>query len=114
MLGRSKHGLASSLILAAPVCGHPTVPNYGHELLFHKSRVQGNNDDEAVRGVVFYLDGKRVVGVLLYNVFGMGIDIARKIIADKKDHDDFSELAKLFDLHTPQKEDEAPEDAKKE
>ncbi|KAH7731342.1 Pyridine nucleotide-disulfide oxidoreductase family protein [Aphelenchoides avenae] len=73
-----------------------------------------NNEDEAVRGVVFYLDGKRVVGVLLYNVFGMGIDIARKIIADRQDHDDFSELAKLFDLHTPQKEDVASEDDKTE
>ncbi|EFO16709.2 programmed cell death 8 [Loa loa] len=54
---------------------------------------------EIEKGVVFYLDGKVIVGVLLLNVSGPGIEIARRLIADGREHDNFKELAKLFELH---------------
>lgn len=55
--------------------------------------------------------------MILYNVFGMGIEIARKIIADAREHGDVKQLAKLFDIyHTPDAEEGkgAEEDANKE
>uniref|UniRef100_A0A914C770 U1-type domain-containing protein n=1 Tax=Acrobeloides nanus TaxID=290746 RepID=A0A914C770_9BILA len=76
------------------------------------------DDPEALfRGIVFYLKEKRVVGVILYNVFGMGIEIARKIIADAREQGDVKQLAKLFDIyHTPGAEESKgeEEDANKE
>ncbi|XP_072040986.1 apoptosis-inducing factor 1, mitochondrial-like [Amphiura filiformis] len=50
------------------------------------------------KGVVFYLKGKVVVGVLTWNIFNR-MPIARKIIKEGKEYDDFSELAKLFSIH---------------
>ncbi|VDK88034.1 unnamed protein product [Litomosoides sigmodontis] len=55
--------------------------------------------DEIKKGVVFYLDHKVIVGVLLLNISGPGIEIARRLIADGREHDNFKELAKLFELH---------------
>ncbi|XP_068702533.1 apoptosis-inducing factor 1, mitochondrial-like isoform X1 [Montipora foliosa] len=54
--------------------------------------------EEFGKGVVFYMKGKRVVGVLLWNVFNR-VPIARKIIKEGQDQDDLNELAKLFDIH---------------
>uniref|UniRef100_A0A0R3S5N2 Pyr_redox_2 domain-containing protein n=1 Tax=Elaeophora elaphi TaxID=1147741 RepID=A0A0R3S5N2_9BILA len=55
--------------------------------------------DEIKKGVVFYLNGKVIVGVLLLNISGPGIEIARRLIVDGREHDNFKELAKLFELH---------------
>lgn len=44
------------------------------------------------------MKGKRVVGVLLWNVFNR-MSLARKIIKEGKAQDDLNELAKLFDIH---------------
>lgn len=54
--------------------------------------------EEFGKGVVFYMKGKRVVGVLLWNVFNR-MSLARKIIKEGKAQDDLNELAKLFDIH---------------
>ncbi|KAJ7372103.1 Apoptosis-inducing factor 1, mitochondrial [Desmophyllum pertusum] len=54
--------------------------------------------EEFGKGVVFYMNGKRVVGVVLWNVFNR-MPIARKIVKEGKDQDDLNELAKLFDIH---------------
>ncbi|VIO90949.1 Pyridine nucleotide-disulphide oxidoreductase family protein [Brugia malayi] len=62
--------------------------------------------DEVEKGVVFYLDGKVIVGVLLLNVSGPGIEVARRLIADGREHDSFKELAKLFNLHKSKADDE--------
>lgn len=43
--------------------------------------------------MIFYLDDKVIVGVLLLNVFGPGIEIARKLIADGREHDDFRQVS---------------------
>ncbi|CAN7983932.1 unnamed protein product [Ixodes hexagonus] len=55
--------------------------------------------DDYTKGVVFYLreDGV-VVGIVLWNVFNR-MAVARKIINEHKAYTDFSELAKLFDIH---------------
>ncbi|VDK83373.1 unnamed protein product [Onchocerca ochengi] len=62
--------------------------------------------DEIKKGVVFYLDGKVIMGVLLLNISGPGIEIARRLIADGREHDNFKELAKLFELHKSRIDDE--------
>ncbi|XP_037303634.1 apoptosis-inducing factor 1, mitochondrial [Manduca sexta] len=49
------------------------------------------------RGVVFYLREKRVVGVLLWNLFNR-MHIARQVIA-QGEFEDLFEVAKLFSLH---------------
>ncbi|CAI4228934.1 unnamed protein product [Auanema sp. JU1783] len=59
------------------------------------------------RGVVFYRgDKNQVVGVLLLNVFGPSIDVARRLIEDGRPIDDFRQLAKLFPLYEIPKDDE--------
>lgn len=56
------------------------------------------SSEEFGKGVVFYMRGKRVVGVVLWNVFNR-MPLARKIIKEGRDQDDLNELAKLFDIH---------------
>ncbi|XP_070615939.1 apoptosis-inducing factor 1, mitochondrial [Erythrolamprus reginae] len=50
------------------------------------------------KGVVFYLQGKVVVGMVLWNIFNR-MPIARKIIKDGEEHSDLNEVAKLFNIH---------------
>lgn len=54
--------------------------------------------DDYGKGVVFYLKGKQIVGIVLWNVFNR-MPVARKILAEGNEYDDFSEVAKLFNLH---------------
>lgn len=54
-------------------------------------------DEQYGKGVVFYMTEKKIVGVLLWNVFGQ-MPVARRIIAEQKDHDDLNETAKLFKI----------------
>ncbi|VDK63068.1 unnamed protein product [Anisakis simplex] len=65
-----------------------------------------DESDELSKGVIFYMDGKQVVGMVLFNVFGSGIDVARRIISDGKEHDDLKEVAKLFELHPSEEDDQ--------
>uniref|UniRef100_A0A0N4ZXD8 Apoptosis-inducing factor 1, mitochondrial n=1 Tax=Parastrongyloides trichosuri TaxID=131310 RepID=A0A0N4ZXD8_PARTI len=51
------------------------------------------------KGVIFYTENKRIVGVVLMNVFGIGVEIARRLIMDKKEIENFVEVAKLFALY---------------
>eukprot|EP00111_Clytia_hemisphaerica_P018568 TCONS_00054915-protein len=50
------------------------------------------------KGIVFYTREKKVVGILLWNIFSQ-MPIARKIVTEGKDHDDFNALVKAFKLH---------------
>ncbi|KAL1240810.1 Apoptosis-inducing factor 1 [Trichinella spiralis] len=59
---------------------------------------QTSTDDDYGKGVVFYLRGKRIVGILLWNVFNR-MPIARKLLQEGAEHHDFSEVAKLFNLY---------------
>ena len=54
--------------------------------------------DDYGRGAVFYLRNKRVVGVLMWNLFDR-VPVARKIINEGKTYENFSELAKLMRVH---------------
>jgi len=56
---------------------------------------QEPQSDEFGRGAVFYLKDEKIVGVLLWNVFGR-MSVARKIIREQKKYNDYGELAKLF------------------
>ncbi|KRZ80487.1 Apoptosis-inducing factor 1, mitochondrial [Trichinella papuae] len=59
---------------------------------------QTSTEDDYGKGVVFYLRGKRIVGILLWNVFNR-MPIARKLLQEGAEHHDFSEVAKLFNLY---------------
>eukprot|EP00741_Cyanophora_paradoxa_P023726 tig00021616_g22917.t1 len=50
------------------------------------------------RGVVVYLQGKRPVGVLLWNGAGGGVDAARALLAEARDVDRLEDLAKRLPL----------------
>ncbi|XP_032223034.2 apoptosis-inducing factor 1, mitochondrial [Nematostella vectensis] len=50
------------------------------------------------KGVVFYMKDKRVVGVVMWNVFNR-MPIARKVIKEGKEWEDLGELSKLFNIH---------------
>ncbi|XP_032811475.2 apoptosis-inducing factor 1, mitochondrial isoform X4 [Petromyzon marinus] len=54
--------------------------------------------DDYGKGVVFYLRGDVVVGIVLWNIFNR-MPIARKIIKDGQVHEDLNEVAKLFNIH---------------
>lgn len=56
----------------------PTADNYG-------------------KGVVFYMQNDKIVGILLWNVFNR-INIARKILSCDEPFEDLNEVAKLFDI----------------
>ncbi|XP_076808808.1 apoptosis-inducing factor 1, mitochondrial-like isoform X1 [Clavelina lepadiformis] len=51
------------------------------------------------KGVVFYLRDQKLVGILLWNVFGR-MSVARKLIRDQQKHEDYGEVAKLFKIHS--------------
>lgn len=55
------------------------------------------------KGVIFYLREKKVVGVVLWNVFNK-MSIARRILKEGKEYDDLTEVAKLFNIHEKEKE----------
>uniref|UniRef100_A0A5S6QUL7 AIF_C domain-containing protein n=1 Tax=Trichuris muris TaxID=70415 RepID=A0A5S6QUL7_TRIMR len=63
-----------------------------------KSEDAPSSSEDYGKGVVFYLRGKRIVGIVLWNVFNR-MPIARKLIMEGREHDDFSEVAKLFNLY---------------
>ncbi|ETN74974.1 pyridine nucleotide-disulfide oxidoreductase, partial [Necator americanus] len=72
----------------------------GRRRIEHWENAQATDKENYDRGVVFYKgeDGK-VVGVLLLNVFGSGVDVARRIIEEGRSIEDFQQLAKLFSLY---------------
>ncbi|KRG02527.1 putative apoptosis-inducing factor 1, mitochondrial isoform X2 [Drosophila mojavensis] len=50
------------------------------------------------KGVIFYLQNEKIVGILLWNLFNR-IGLARTIINQNKSYDDLNEVAKLFEIH---------------
>lgn len=54
--------------------------------------------DNYNKGVVFYMQDEKVVGIVLWNVFNR-INVARSIIAEGRKYDDLNEVAKLFEIH---------------
>lgn len=62
------------------------------------------NPDNYGKGVIFYMQNERIVGILLWNVFNR-ISIARKILMSDERFDDLNEVAKLFDIFEQQNQD---------
>ena len=56
------------------------------------------------KGIIFYMQEERIVGILLWNVFNR-ISIARKILASDDTFTDLNEVAKLFDIFDQYHED---------
>lgn len=59
----------------------------------------GEETDDYSKGVVFYMQDEKVVGIVLWNVFNR-INTARAILSKDTKCDDLDEVAKLFDIHT--------------
>lgn len=59
------------------------------------------NPDDFDKGVLFYMKGDQIVGILLWNVFNR-ISIARKILTSDETFKDLNEVAKLFDIFDQQ------------
>jgi len=57
-----------------------------------------STEDGFGKGVVFYMKEKKIVGILLWNIFSQ-MPIARRIISDGEDHEDLNSVAKLFNIH---------------
>lgn len=57
-----------------------------------------DGSDDFSKGVVFYLRDKKIVGIVLWNVFNR-INTARALLSQDKVYDDLNEVAKLFDIH---------------
>ncbi|XP_031621810.1 putative apoptosis-inducing factor 1, mitochondrial [Contarinia nasturtii] len=67
----------------------------------HAAELDGEKDDFS-KGVVFYMENEKIVGIVLWNVFDR-INIARQVLSQDKQYDgptEINELAKLFDMHT--------------
>ncbi|KJE94219.1 programmed cell death protein 8 [Capsaspora owczarzaki ATCC 30864] len=58
-----------------------------------------SNENDYGKGVVFYLRENKVVGILLWNIFGQ-IPTARRIIRDAREVTNPQDLARLFSLHS--------------
>ncbi|XP_032083701.1 apoptosis-inducing factor 1, mitochondrial [Thamnophis elegans] len=74
---------ATELKVSAASLSTPQVPQQG---------------EDYGKGVIFYLQDKVVVGIVLWNIFNR-MPIARKIIKDGEEHTDLNEVAKLFNIH---------------
>jgi programmed cell death 8 (apoptosis-inducing factor) len=62
------------------------------------------NVEDYDKGIIFYMQEERIVGILLWNVFNR-ISIARKILASDDTFTDLNEVAKLFDIFDQHHED---------
>lgn len=60
-----------------------------------------SSPDNYGKGVIFYMQENRIVGILLWNVFNR-ISIARKILTSDDTFEDLNEVAKLFDIFEQQ------------
>lgn len=67
--------------------------------------------DKYDKGIIFYMQRDRIVGILLWNVFNR-ISIARKILASDDTFNDLNEVAKLFDIFDQHNEDSNSKNAK--
>lgn len=56
------------------------------------------------KGVVFYMQGEKIVGILLWNVFNR-MSVARKVLRSEETFKDLNEVAKLFDIFEQQNQD---------
>ncbi|XP_055856422.1 putative apoptosis-inducing factor 1, mitochondrial isoform X2 [Episyrphus balteatus] len=58
-----------------------------------------NEENDYQKGVIFYLQNDKIVGILLWNIFNR-VGLARTIINQNKSYEDLNEVAKLFEIHS--------------
>ncbi|XP_067934801.1 apoptosis-inducing factor 1, mitochondrial-like [Watersipora subatra] len=75
----------------------PTVSVFAKTKMSDGSAETSSQTNDYAKGVIFYMKEKQVVGVVCWNMFNK-IEVARKLIKEGAEHDDLSELAKMFDL----------------
>lgn len=63
-----------------------------------QENIEKRNGDDLSKGVVFYLKGKQIVGMLFWNLYGR-TSIARRILKENTEYEDLNEVAKLFNIH---------------
>jgi apoptosis-inducing factor 1 len=63
------------------------------------------------KGVIFYMQNDKIVGILLWNVFNR-ISIARRILSSDETFTDLNEVAKLFDIFDQHHEEKETKDEK--
>ena len=66
--------------------------------VFRKDDEDGESKEPRL-GVIFYLKEKKVVGVLLWNLFDR-LSVARRVISEGKRYSDMAEVAKHFSLYS--------------
>lgn len=80
------------------------LPSKGKEAVLNCPPAGPNDPPEKYgKGVVFYMQEQRIVGILLWNVFNR-ISIARKILTCDETFEDLNEVAKLFDIYEQQQQ----------
>lgn len=64
--------------------------------------IQSSDTEQPVpsygKGVVFYLKERKIVGILLFNLFNR-VSLAKEIIKDEKDVDDINKCVRLFNIY---------------
>ncbi|MFH4978201.1 hypothetical protein AB6A40_004910 [Gnathostoma spinigerum] len=104
--GKSYWHQSSFYSLIAPNVHFQAVGKVDSSLPTVSVFASGKNKEELTKGVVFYMNHDIIVGVVLFNVFGDGIDVARRLISDGRKQKDMKEVAKLFDLYEVAEENE--------
>uniref|UniRef100_A0A0K0FPA8 Apoptosis-inducing factor 1, mitochondrial n=1 Tax=Strongyloides venezuelensis TaxID=75913 RepID=A0A0K0FPA8_STRVS len=87
-----------------------TVAIFAQELDDSKTK----DGEDIQKAVVFYTENKHIVGVLLVNIFDIGVEVARRLIMDKEEISNFVEIAKLFAFYPGPEAEEEEEGEKKE
>jgi programmed cell death 8 (apoptosis-inducing factor) len=77
----------------------PTVGVWARENMFDAEKGSRQYNDEADRGIVFYVKNERVVGILLFNVPGK-IEAAKRLLAQRVASDAITEHLDAFNLHS--------------
>lgn len=75
----------------------PTSSPPGTVLSLPNDSPPSDSSNNYGKGVIFYMQNDRIVGILLWNVFNR-ISIARKILMCDETFSDLNEVAKLFDI----------------
>ncbi|CEF65004.1 Putative apoptosis-inducing factor 1, mitochondrial [Strongyloides ratti] len=88
----------------------PTVSIFAQEVDDEKT----DSGDDIQKAVIFYTENKRIVGVVLLNIFSIGVEVARRLIMDRQEIEDFVEISKLFAFYPgPDELEEEEESLKK-
>ena len=100
-IGFEAVGLIDSKLPTVGIFTTPEEPSVVEDQVPASDAPKEAEPDPYRRGIIFYLnpDDKKVVGILLWNLFNR-LSIARRIINESKSFDDLSQLAKHFSIYS--------------